>query len=169
MLLPLRETRLQERPQFAGDRCRRVRPRQDQVDLARDLAERHLAFAAVVDEVVEAEGLPVRDPDEPPWTVLIRDLEVFRHGRRDQSGTEPAARRCRSSACAMTVDSISRGATLSSEEWIRDRATSSGPQRTNSASGAACCSVRSSGMDPPEPASLAGLPKASASAHRAAA
>ena len=61
------------------------------------------------------------------------------------------------------------GSTLSSDAWIRDRATSSGPHRMNSASGAASCSARRSGIDPPDPASPAGTPNASSSAARAAA
>ena len=58
----------------------------------------------------------------------------------------------------MTIFSISDGSTLSSEAWMRAAATSSGPHRMNSARGAAPWSLRSSGMEPPEPASPTGFP-----------
>ena len=60
------------------------------------------------------------------------------------------------------------GSTLSSDAWIRASGGVLGPQRMNSDLGETCCRVRSSGIEPPEPASPTGLPNACSSAVRAA-
>src|SRR4029450_11715793 len=73
-------------------------------------------------------------------------------------GYRPLARRCSRKAWARIIRSISDGATLSSAAGGRAAARSSGPHRTNSAFGTACCRVCSSGIEPPLPASPGALP-----------